>query len=224
MTQLTDILRDVEAFPVMGEALNTDNAFEISLNSFKTELLHLQDRSKTSLLQQYMDEKRRVLDKKFALGGYLEDRSWYARSPLFGKERSIHLGIDIWAEAGTKVYAPLAGVLHSFQDNEGFGNYGPTIILEHQLEIFKFYTLYGHLSRTSVAQCLDNKEVMQGEFIGQLGDMAENGEWPAHLHFQVIIDLQGNKGDYPGVCSKEDVKFYQNNCLDPNLLLRFEKK
>jgi peptidoglycan LD-endopeptidase LytH len=224
MTPLSNILRETEAAPVMGEALSTENAFEISLNSFKTELLHLQDRSKTSLLQQYMDEKRRVLDKKFALGGYLEDRSWYARSPLFGKERSIHLGVDIWAEAGTQVYAPLPGKIHSFKDNEGFGNYGPTIILEHQLEEFTFFTLYGHLSRTSMAQCLEGKEVMRGEMIGQLGDMSENGEWPAHLHFQIIIDLQDNTGDYPGVCSKEDVKFYQNNCLDPNLLLRFEKK
>jgi murein DD-endopeptidase MepM/ murein hydrolase activator NlpD len=224
MTQLANILRDTEAAPVMGEALSFENAFEISLNSFKTELLHLQDRSKTSLLQQYMDEKRRVLDKKFALGGYLEDRSWYARSPLFGKERSIHLGIDIWAEAGSNVHAPLSGKIHSFRDNGGFGNYGPTIILEHELNDFKLFTLYGHLSRASVAQCLESKEVMQGELIGQLGDIAENGEWPAHLHFQIIIDLQGNKGDYPGVCSKEDVKFYQNNCLDPNLLLRFEKK
>jgi peptidoglycan LD-endopeptidase LytH len=224
MNQLNSVLRDVEVAPVMGEALNTENAFEISLNIFKTELLHLQDRSKTSLLQQYMDEKRRVLDKKYALGGYLEDRSWYARSPLFGKQRSVHLGVDVWTDAGTPVYAPLPGRIHSFQRNEGFGNYGPTILLEHAWQGGLFYTLYGHLSQESLAQCLERKEVAAGDLLGYLGDMMENGEWPAHLHFQIIMDLQGNQGDYPGVCSHEDVNFYQNNCPDPNLLLRFDKK
>lgn len=207
----------------MGETLNSSNTFQIQLDTFKTELLHLKDRSKTSLLQMYMDEKRKVQGKKFAFGGYLEDRSWYARSPLFGKERSIHLGIDIWAEAQAPVFAPIDGKVHSFADNSGFGNYGPTLLLEHQLEDLKFFTLYGHLSRESMAQWLKDDVVQAGAMIGQLGEMAENGEWPAHLHFQVILDLQGKEGDYPGVCAQEDVNYYQINCPDPNLFLRFEK-
>lgn len=208
-------------FPVMGVPLNRENAFFIELNTFKTELLHLKDRNKTSLLQMYMDEKRKVEGKSFALGGYLEDRTWYARSPLFGKERSVHLGVDIWTDAGAEIFAPLDGEVHSFADNEGFGNYGPTLILKHQLDGMEFHTLYGHLSRANLSEWKKGSIVQAGQRIGNLGHIHENGEWPSHLHFQIVIDMQGHQGDYPGVCAHQDVKFYQNNCPDPNLILRF---
>lgn len=221
---LEEVLIDIPVFPVMGEALTGENAFEIKVSDFKTELLHLKDSSKSSLFQMYMDEKRKVQKKKFALGGYLEDRSWYARSPLFGKLRSIHIAVDIWADENAAVYAPLDGVIHSFSDNEGFGNYGPTLILEHHAGDQTFYTLYGHLSRKNISQWEVGTKIEKGTIIGNLGHMTENGDWPAHLHFQIIRDLQGMHGDYPGVAAPEDVNFYKINCPDPDLLLRFRKE
>lgn len=219
--KLEDIISNVSVFPVMGEPFTKENTFEIKVDDFKTELLHLKDTSKTSLFQIYMDELRKVRKKKFAYGGYLEDRSWYARSPLFGKQRSIHLAVDIWAEENTSIYAPIDGTIHSFADNEGFGNYGPTLILEHNIEEQVFYTLYGHLSRKNIANWEKGAVISQGEQIGNLGLMTENGDWPAHLHIQIIKDLQGMEGDYPGVSSSDNVQFYQLNCPDPKFLLRF---
>ncbi len=69
-------------------------------------------------------------DAHIGVGGYLENRVIYRRSPgLFGDPtapaRSLHLGVDVWLRAGTPVLAPLAGVVHSAQDNAGFGDYGP---------------------------------------------------------------------------------------------------
>jgi hypothetical protein len=49
--------------------------------------------------------------------------------------------------------------------------------------------------------------------------MAENGNWPPHLHFQLIIDMQGMKGDYPGVCKFSERERYLANCPDADLLL-----
>jgi murein DD-endopeptidase MepM/ murein hydrolase activator NlpD len=219
--KLEDIISNLSVYPVMGEPFTKDNTFEIKVDDFKTELLHLKDTSKTSLFQMYMDELRKVRKKKFAYGGYLEDRSWYARSPLFGKQRSIHLAVDVWAEEDTSVFAPISGTIHSFADNEGFGNYGPTLILEHNIEGQVFYTLYGHLSRKNIANWKKGASVQQGEQIGNLGMMIENGDWPAHLHIQIIKDLQGMEGDYPGVSSIDNVQFYQLNCPDPKFLLRF---
>lgn len=71
-----------------------------------------------------------------AIGKYNENRIIYRQSENFqGLEaRSIHLGIDIWAEAGTSVFCPIDGVIHSFKNNPGFGNYGPTLIIEHKLD------------------------------------------------------------------------------------------
>ena len=48
------------------------------------------------------------------------------------------------------IHAALDGTIHSFQNNTALGDYGPTIILSHEIEGFKFHTLYGHLSEASL--------------------------------------------------------------------------
>jgi murein DD-endopeptidase MepM/ murein hydrolase activator NlpD len=161
----------------------------------------------------------------FGMGGYLENRIVYSRSPLFdgasanrANARTIHLGIDIWGKAGTPVLAPFGGTVHSFAFNNHFGDYGATTILQHQIDGVSFYTLYGHLSLADL-RFGENQFINIGETIGHFGPPQENGHWPPHLHFQVIIDMQLKKGDYPGVCSAADLEFYQNNCPDPNLIL-----
>ncbi|MEQ8926680.1 MAG: peptidase M23, partial [Fulvivirga sp.] len=46
---------------------------------------------------------------KVGVGGYGENRTIYSRSDVFSdtENRSLHLGIDVWAEAGTPIYAPM---------------------------------------------------------------------------------------------------------------------
>jgi len=51
------------------------------------------------------------------------------------------------------------------------------------------------------------------------GEPAENGQWPPHLHFQLILDMESKKGDYPGVCSLPQRQKYLDNCPDPDALL-----
>ena len=90
---------------------------------------------------------------RYGVGGYNEKRGWYARGDQFsqGEEvRSIHLGVDVWAPAETPVFSAYDAVIHSAQDNALYGDYGPTVILEHNLNGIVFYTLYGHLSRESL--------------------------------------------------------------------------
>ncbi|MGB5693847.1 MAG: peptidoglycan DD-metalloendopeptidase family protein, partial [Flavobacteriaceae bacterium] len=101
--------------------------------------------------QAYIDLVLHRNNADLAHGGYMEQRDLYKKSEHFRPgappERDIHLGVDLWMKAGTAVKAPLEGTIHSFNDNAGFGNYGPAIILEHFVGGQKFYTLYGHLSR-----------------------------------------------------------------------------
>ncbi len=136
-----------------------------------------------------------------------------------GASRSIHLGIDIWGAEGTKVYAPLGGLVHSFAYNNNFGDYGATLILMHQLDTVTFYTLYGHLSLDDIAHVTEFKYIVRGQVIGHFGNVAENGDWPPHLHFQIIKDMRLNKGDYPGVCSITEREKYLLNCPDADLIL-----
>jgi murein DD-endopeptidase MepM/ murein hydrolase activator NlpD len=159
--------------------------------------------------KQYLTNRSPIL-----WGGYLEKRATYAGSDHFGRQeevRDLHLGIDFWAAAGTEVYAPVAGTIHSFQDNEGHSNYGPTIILRHEAEGMTFHTLYGHLSRKSLEGLEAGKILKKGERVGWLGEGGENGEWPPHLHFQIVFDMEEWSGDYPGVCREEDMDFYAAN-------------
>ena len=62
-------------------------------------------------------------------------------------------------------------------------------------------------------------KIKSGATIGFLGGPKVNGDYPPHLHFQIILDLQGNFGDYPGVCSEENLSFYKSNCPNPHLFL-----
>lgn len=218
---------DFEFFPVMGEKLNDKNTLILDFTEANHELKTV-DLSKTEVFNQYVFDQLSQKNKKYGIGGYLEKRAIYRRSDVFATAvsnfRNIHLGIDIWTEAGTPVFAPMDGKIHSFQDNAGFGNYGPTIILEHILEGKKIYTLYGHLFQKNLANLETGKEFKAGELLCHAGPYPENGDWPPHLHFQLMWDLGENWGDYPGVAAEKDLEFFQNNCPDPNLFIRFAKE
>lgn len=159
-----------------------------------------------------------------AYGGYNEVRSLYKRSPHFNdsnaEERNIHIGLDLWIKAGTPVLAALDGKVHSFQNNNSLGDYGPTIILEHQLENQVFYTLYGHLALESIAFINNGDFFAKGQQLALLGNSSVNGDYAPHLHFQIIKNIDAYFGDYPGVCSKSKLAYYLENCPDPNLLLK----
>lgn len=156
-------------------------------------------------------------------GGYGEDRAIYTQ-PLFAPEgdepRTIHLGVDVFAPAGAEVFTPLSARVHSFRINDNPSDYGPTIILEHApAPGLNFHTLYGHLSRDSLKGLKPGTAFMAGERIAELGTKRENGGWPPHLHFQIILDIRSNKGDYPGVCKRSERDHWLSICPDPARLL-----
>lgn len=169
-------------------------------------------------IKEYLDKAK----AKVAYGGYLERRSLYGGSNNFigSEQRNIHLGIDLWAPVGTLVTAVLDGTVHSYQNNKSMGDYGPTIILKHRFGPNEFYSLYGHLSVASLSGIYPGKHFERGAPIGQFGATEINVGYAPHLHFQIIRDLEGNSGDYPGVCNEEGLAHYQQNCPDPNLLLK----
>lgn len=194
--------------------------------SEQNERLHGVELKNTDALQRFVDEEVQRAEAGWAAGGYGEDRLVYKRSTHFTPEngeeaRSLHLGVDLWASAHTPVRAPLAGYIHSFAFNDNFGDYGATLILEHQDKSGQpFYTLYGHLSLKSLEGKQEGQPIARGEFFCEFGEETENGHWPPHLHFQVITDMQGRKGDFPGVCKPSEKAEYLNAlCVNPNFLL-----
>jgi len=179
----------------------------------------------TNLFGEYINSTLKKAGARYGIGGYRENRTLYNRSMLFAGEeaRSVHLGMDIWGPAGTPVYAALGGMVHSFAYNDHFGDYGATIVLLHQLETVAFHTLYGHLSRADISKLSEGAYITRGEVIGHFGKPEENGNWPPHLHFQIIDDIQLMNGDYPGVCKLSESEWYLKNCPDPDLMLNMMK-
>jgi murein DD-endopeptidase MepM/ murein hydrolase activator NlpD len=218
------VLREVRSdlAPVVDVSLEPPEAALLDFSG-NQEALSANNIRDTILLSRFVRESLDAANATVGLGGYLENRSWYARSGVFcaGEEvRTVHLGVDIWTAVGAVVRAPLAGRVHSFQDNHSFGDYGPTIILEHEVDTVRFYTLFGHLSRQSLAELELGQVIARGQEVARLGAPPINGDWPPHLHFQIITDMGGREGDFPGVAARSQVREYALLCPNPALLIR----
>lgn len=225
---LSDILFEHKKYfhPVINVDPQKDGVLKMDFTTQNNELLNV-DVANTDKFAHYINQKLAYNNCKFGIGGYNEKRTFYSRSKLFddGSEpRTVHLGIDVWGPVGTEIFAPLSGLVHSFAFNNDFGDYGATIILQHQLDApqlgtIVFYTLYGHLSISDIVHLRVGKFLNTGEKFAHFGTPGENGNWPPHLHFQIIEDMRNQEGNYPGVCKLSETPWYLQNCPNPDLIL-----
>ena len=223
MTTLETILKNTQNVKVIDKNIDYGSYYPIDLSVTNTVLQEI-PLTNANEYESFINRYLKINNAAVAYGGYNEQRDLYKRSSVFKDnetdERNYHIGLDLWVQAGTAVLAALDGEVHSFQNNDSLGNYGPTIILEHTIENQTFYSLYGHLSLDSISKIKIGQQLKKGETIASLGDATVNGDYAPHLHFQIIKDIGAYKGDYPGVCSKSTLDYYLHNCPDPNLLLK----
>lgn len=220
---LLQLLKTLNAHSLVDASIPKNEYIPLDLSIDNSELKAV-NVSSSDDLEQFIWNFLKSHKGKVAYGGYLEQRGIYQRSDYFNKsnpetERNIHLGLDLWIEADTPIYAPLDGSIHSFKNNTNHGDYGPTIILKHCIGDSEFHTLYGHLSLESLVGKRVGDKVEKGKQMATLGASKVNGDYPPHLHFQIIKDIQDFLGDYPGVCNQLDLEFYKENCLNPLLLI-----
>jgi 4-aminobutyrate aminotransferase-like enzyme/Ser/Thr protein kinase RdoA (MazF antagonist) len=173
-----------------------------------------------------VDAAMRDAGVTIAIGKYDEPRLLYS-SPLFAgtdgpldERRTIHLGLDIFADAETPVFAPLRGVVHAFAYNPAALDYGGVIILRHTTDDgTEFFSLYGHLSRASLTGMSVGRVIDHGQQFATLGAPDENGGWTPHLHLQLFTDLLGLGTDAPGVARPSQRTAWRSICPDPNLIV-----
>ncbi|PSU26457.1 peptidase M23 [Photobacterium phosphoreum] len=163
-----------------------------------------------------------AIDAVIVIGRYAEQRLIYQDKANFSdsKNRTVHMGIDLGVAALTPVFAPIEGTVHSIANHQGDGDYGPTIILRHQLEGMTFFTLYGHLHQAAHTMLNVGDMISEGEQFTAIGTTAENGGWAPHLHLQIIENMGSKTNDYIGVVDPAELVFYRNNCPNPNLILK----
>ncbi len=207
--------------PILGYPLSLDNVFvhDLSVTGQPSLPAALTAEEWTSCLERERGAER------VGVGRYNEYRLAYTTDTFVAEgvdgpeRRTLHLGVDLFAPAGTPVYAPLDGVVHAVADNGMDLNYGPTLILRHELGGTRFYTLYGHLGRGVLTRLSPGDSVTAGDQMADLGDETVNGGWPPHLHFQVISRMFGHDGDFVGVAPASLAAVYGSVCPNPAALL-----
>ena len=170
----------------------------------------------------------KFLKKDIGIGLYKEKRKVYksnhyisSLNPL--KRRDVHLGIDIFVEANTPIKSPLNGKVIILHNNNFKYDYGPTVILEHKINDYSFFTLYGHLSKKCLKKLKVGQIINKGEWIGEIGDYKINGNWPPHLHFQIMTSLLNEVDNFPGVGEEYLLKIWEQISPDLNSILQIPK-
>jgi 4-aminobutyrate aminotransferase-like enzyme/Ser/Thr protein kinase RdoA (MazF antagonist) len=161
-----------------------------------------------------------------AVGRYNEVRPVYTSLLFSGssnptdERRTIHLGIDLFVDPGTPVSPPFDATVYALADNQNHLDYGPVVILKHQIsDGLEFFTLYGHLSRESLATIHLGDRLPRGQSFARVGTASENGGWTPHLHFQIILDLLDQSTDFPGVAFASQREVFTSTSPNSNLIL-----
>ena len=213
-----------ELFPT----INKKEAHHIDMSVSSKWLGHQEEFNNIDVLQFKIEQLQKEIPTKIIAGGYLEPRALYTSSAYdtvgnSGREsRSIHLGIDYWLPESTPVHAILDGEVVIAVNDAGDKEYGGLIVLKHQVEDFKFYTLYGHNTIDSVLKHKIGDTILKGQKIAELANYPENGNWAPHLHFQVLLSLFDYHVDFPGVAYFKQIDVWKSICPDPNLLFKSE--
>lgn len=129
---------------------------------------------------------------------------FFASKLIAGQRRKMHLGLDIFAPAGTELFTPLDAEVVGLTINPDPLDYGGLIMLAHEpVPGMRFLTLWGHLSHQSVRNLRLGQRLLAGDRVAWLGDFPENGGWLPHLHLQIVVPPYADVSGIPGVGEAE---------------------
>ena len=220
-----------EIGPLVEPDLKTCDKIIFDLSVGSPMLGNLDELTEASTFTKNLFGRLKTAGVNVGIGKYNEARPVYTgeQFKIEGNDgpewRTVHIGLDIFMEPNASVFAPLEGAVHSFRNNAAPLDYGPTIILQHEVDDqLKFFTLYGHLSLDSLDGLYEGMRVNRGMQIGKIGNHHVNGGWPPHLHFQIIADMLGRSGEFPGVASPAQRDIGLSLSPDPNLIARIPEQ
>ena len=214
-----------DSFMPIVAGLSQAHVLDLSVGSLMTgaDPQCLEEKSLTRLIQEELHNS----GAQVAVGRYGEARALYT-APAFcatqnptQERRTIHLGVDLFAEAGTAIHAPLSGTVHAIANNANAQDYGPVVILRHETAAgAAFFTLYGHLSAECLRALAPGQPIAAGQPFAAIGTREINGHWTPHLHFQIILDLLDLNTDFPGVARASQRDVWLALSPDPSLIAR----
>ncbi|MEN9786161.1 MAG: hypothetical protein RLZZ299_1425, partial [Pseudomonadota bacterium] len=152
------------------------------------------------------------------IGRYDEDRRGGYPQAIFGGVRTLHVGLDLGAPAGTPVHAFADGVVEHAGVNPASGDYGGVVVTRHALPEGVRWVLWGHLAHADARRWRPGDVVRRGEVLARLGTPEENGGWPPHLHLQLAVE-RPDTHDMPGVVDPAEREAALRRWPDPVDLL-----
>ena len=160
------------------------------------------------------------------VGRYGEPRTIYPGAAFAGptphhERRTMHLGVDLFAPAGSAVHAPLDGEVARVHVCTDRFDYGGMVVLRHtDADGSVFGTLYGHLDPASVNGLQVGGRIARSAAFASLGARPHNGDWPEHLHFQILaFDPAHGPEVPPGVATPSTFAAHAALYPDPSPLL-----
>lgn len=126
----------------------------------------------------WVDHLTRAKSVAYTYGGYMEDRGRVWRGHYMEPGHTVHLGVDYNVLNRTPVHCPAnAEVVHVTRDPDQYGGWGGRVILMRKGR----FLVLAHLAHYLLPQLGPVKE---GDILGQVGEIEENGGWYPHLHVQ----------------------------------------
>jgi 4-aminobutyrate aminotransferase-like enzyme/Ser/Thr protein kinase RdoA (MazF antagonist) len=211
---------------ILGVDLRTAPSLVLDLSVDSPFLGADPNNAKTEALTEAIFHAMKCAGVSVGLGRYDEPRVLYT-SKLFAstgnpteERRTVHLGMDLFVEPGTALYAPLEGVVDTLAINTAPLDYGPLVILRHATgEGVEFFSLFGHLNRETFSGLQVGQRIARGERFARVGNENENGGWTPHVHFQIVLDPLELNENFPGVAYASERAVWTSLSPDPNLLL-----
>ncbi len=209
--------RHTEIFPLFGDQLEGEPyIFDLSSNNPRT--LEM-DPSNFDNFQQMIFEELEENNYSWGIGRYLEERANILRDypQMIAENRIYHLGLDIMVPPDFTLYAPLDATVYEVGKEEGHGNYGGYVILQHE---GPFYSFYGHLN--SEHQIRAGETLPAGEPFASIGHGHDSGGWFTHTHLQILTQKAIDEGrSHQGYISGDEIAQTELLFGNPHLLLRW---
>ena len=198
------------------------NDIDKKIVSFDSESLLLKSNPSNKKLNSLVEK---FLKNNVGIGLYKEKRKVYKSNHYISslnqlERRGVHLGIDIFVNENTILRSPFNGKVIILYNNDFKYDYGPTLVLEHKIKDFIFYSLYGHLSEKCLNKLKIGQNIKKGDWIGEIGGYKINGNWPTHLHFQIMLTLLNEVNNFPGVGEEYLLNIWEQISPDPNIILK----
>ena len=145
----------------------------------------------------------------------------YGEARLVPPDRTVHLGLDLFLEAGTPIFAPLDGTVRDVCPGDDSSDHGPAVILEHRVDgrRLTFHTLYGAFERLLSRRAGRGPAVPQGRAAGGRRRFSRERRPAAPPSFPDHPRHAGTKGGFPRLVLPGRKEVSLGFCPDPELVL-----